>query len=194
MILEGRLTNIRCAIRRRLSFLNKPFYKHFGKRALVYKPFLLSGSKNIEIGDYSFISYGARIEANKIEGKVPSLKIGKGCSIEQRLHLVCTESITIGDNCMISSNCMINDAIHSLDDINIPYNKQKIISKPITIGNNVFIGVGSFIMAGTKLGNNVIVGANSVVKGEFEDNVMVVGAPARIVKRYNKEKKRWEHV
>ena len=194
MILDGRLTRIFCAIQRRLYFLNKPFYKKFGKRALVYRPFFLKGTKYIEIDDYSFVSYGARIELIKQEGKTPSLKIGKGCSIEQRLHLTCGEKITIGNNCMILANTMITDINHDLEIGEKPYNLQLFQTKSVEIGDNVFIGMGSFIMPGTKLGNNVVVGANSVVKGEFKDNVMIVGSPARIVKKYNTEEKRWERV
>lgn len=53
--------------------------------------------------------------------------------------------------------------------------------KPISIGDNCFIGMRTILLPGTKLGNNVIVGAGSVVKGQFPDNVMIAGNPAKII-------------
>lgn len=60
------------------------------------------------------------------------------------------------------------------------------------IGENCFIGYGAAIQAGTVLGRQCIVGANSVVRGEFPDYCVIVGAPARIVKRYNPVSGEWE--
>ena len=50
---------------------------------------------------------------------------------------------------------------------------------PVTIGNNVFIGVRSTILRGSRIGNNVIIGANSVVRGILEDNAVYAGNPVR---------------
>ena len=49
------------------------------------------------------------------------------------------------------------------------------------IGNNVFVGINSIILMGAHIGNNTIVGAGSVVSGEFEDNVVIAGNPAKVV-------------
>ena len=56
------------------------------------------------------------------------------------------------------------------------------ITKPIKIGNNVFIGIGAVIMPGVTIGNNVIVGAKAVVTKNVPDNSVVAGNPARVVK------------
>src|SRR5690554_6001525 len=56
------------------------------------------------------------------------------------------------------------------------------ITKPITIGNNVFIGINSVILPGVKIGNNVVIGACSVVTKDVPDNSVVAGNPARIIK------------
>ena len=50
------------------------------------------------------------------------------------------------------------------------------------IGDNVFIGINSLILMGTKIGNNVIVGGGSVVSGVIPDNVVIAGNPARIIR------------
>ena len=62
------------------------------------------------------------------------------------------------------------------------------------IGKECFIGYGAAIQSGTKLGQHCIVGTNSVVIGEFPDNCVIVGTPARIIKKYNTLTKQWERV
>ena len=60
------------------------------------------------------------------------------------------------------------------------YSKKSTFS-PIFIGNNVFIGICSIMMPGTKIGDNSIVAAGSVVKGDFPDDVVIGGNPARVI-------------
>lgn len=56
------------------------------------------------------------------------------------------------------------------------------ITKPITIGNNVYIGVNSIVLPGVSIGNNVIVGSGSVVTKDLPDNGVYAGNPARYIK------------
>lgn len=56
------------------------------------------------------------------------------------------------------------------------------LTAPITIGNDVYIGIKTIILPGTKIGNRCIVGAGSVVKGEFPDNSVIAGVPAKVIK------------
>jgi len=56
---------------------------------------------------------------------------------------------------------------------------------PIVIGDNVYIGMGAYIMPGVTLGNNVIIGANAVVTHDIPDNSVAVGIPAQVIKNIN---------
>lgn len=51
--------------------------------------------------------------------------------------------------------------------------------KPITIGNNVFLGLGTIVMPGSTIGDNVIIGAGSIVRGKIESNSVYAGVPAK---------------
>ncbi len=53
---------------------------------------------------------------------------------------------------------------------------------PITVGDNVHIGTGAFIMPGVNIGNNVIVGAGAIVTKDIPDNSVAVGVPARVIR------------
>ncbi|WP_265348157.1 DapH/DapD/GlmU-related protein, partial [Enterobacter cloacae] len=75
--------------------------------------------------------------------------------------------------------------------INVPIYQQPMNNKRTTIGENCFIGAGAKILAGTTLGKQCIVGANSVVKGDFPDYCVISGIPAKIIKKYDVESKRW---
>lgn len=56
------------------------------------------------------------------------------------------------------------------------------ITKPITVGDNVYIGNNALLLPGVNLGNNVIIGAGAVVTKDIPDNSVAVGVPARVVK------------
>lgn len=89
------------------------------------------------------------------------------------------EYITIGTDCMFSSNINIfNSDTHQI----IFENKVINTNKSIRIGNHVWIGKNSSILKGTMIGDNVIVGMNSTVTKDIEEGKMVVGNPARVIK------------
>ena len=58
----------------------------------------------------------------------------------------------------------------------------------VTFGDNVFIGCNCIILKGTQLGDNCIVGAGSVVHGIFEDNCVIAGNPAKVIKMLDSDK------
>ena len=102
------------------------------------------------------------------------------------------KSIRIGDNTAIGGNCKILDNdFHPIEyeDRNRLMNDPNggdsdlIPSKPIVIGRNCFIGCNSIILKGTILGDGCVVGAGAVVSGKFEENSIIVGNPAKVIKK-----------
>ena len=88
--------------------------------------------------------------------------------------------IRIGDNAMLGPNCQLLTPLHPLDAIERISGLE--YGAPITIGNNVWLGGGATILPGVTLGDNVVVGAGAVVTKSFEDNVVIAGNPAKIIK------------
>lgn len=72
--------------------------------------------------------------------------------------------------------------------------EQGHILKETSIGEGTFIGYGAAIQAGTILGRHCVVGTNSVVRGIFPDYSVIVGSPAKIVKKYDLDRKEWVRV
>ena len=56
-------------------------------------------------------------------------------------------------------------------------------SREIHIGKNCFIGCNTIILKGTVLGDGCVVGAGAVVSGKFEDNCVITGNPAKVIRR-----------
>lgn len=113
-------------------------------------------------------------------------------SIGQNLHIISGGNLVIKTKTTISANVLITNIDHAYQEINQHILQQPHIIKDTLIGENCFIGYGSVIQAGTVLGKQCIVGANAVVRGVFPDYSVIVGSPAKIVKRYNPQNKIWE--
>ena len=104
------------------------------------------------------------------------------------------EELSIGSNSLFSANVFITNMDHDYKEIGVPVINQEFLSKNTKIGVNCFIGYGVVIQAGTILGDNCVVGANSVLRGEYPKNSVIVGAPGRIVKQWNYQKSEWEKI
>lgn len=156
-------------------------------------PVIVRGGKNAEIviGDNvciksSFMSNLVGLyQRTIICARTPEahIEIGNNVGISGATIYARME-ITIGDNTCIGGNTKIMDNdFHPVEiearnaDI-----KDKIGCKPISIGKNCFIGCNCLILKGTRLGDGCVVGAGSVVSGEFPDNVVIAGNPAKIIR------------
>lgn len=165
----------------------------FGAQTVIISPIKLS-FHSTRIGERVYIGHHARIEAVRQHQQhffSPKIEIGDYVSIEQRIHLTCAENIKIGKGTCITSDVMITDIDHEYRVIDQCIQQQDLIVNPTIIGEGCFIGSGVKINAGTVLGKQCIVGANSVVRGTFPDYCVIVGAPAKIIKRYCFDSKQW---
>lgn len=125
-----------------------------GSRLLIEQPFHCDYGANIEVGDNFYANFNLVIlDANKV---------------------------IIGDNVFIAPNVGLHTSGHPLDvrrrNAGLEY------AKPITIGNNVWIGAGVNVMPGVRIGDNSVVGAGSVVTRDVPPHVVAAGVPCRVIK------------
>lgn len=155
----------------------------------IGKPIYISNPKKLKFGKRCRIYPGLRAE---FVGNTSSINIGENVSIGQNFHVVSyIENLKIGNNVTISGNVLITNCDHSYASIDTHILDQPLIMKHTEIGDGCFIGYGAVIQAGTTLGKQCIVGANSVVRGKFPDYSVIAGAPAKIVKMYDRSSKSW---
>lgn len=89
--------------------------------------------------------------------------------------------LSIGEYCKITGGTIILAHDYSRSVIRRRYGDILGEAGKTVIGNNVFIGMNSVILMGTKVGNNCIIGAGSIVKGTFPDDCVIAGNPAKVV-------------
>jgi maltose O-acetyltransferase len=121
----------------------------------IEAPFYCDYGYNIEVGENFYANHGCIIlDVNKVK---------------------------IGDNVLFGPNVQIYTAAHPIDPGERLTGKE--FGKPVSIGNNVWVGGASIICPGVKIGNNVTIGAGSVVTKDVPDNVIAVGNPCRAIRR-----------
>lgn len=137
------------------------FYASFGCKTKIVKPMRILGKKNMFIGKHVHILNGARLEAiSEYAGKKlkPKLVIGDRTTIEQCCHIIATDELVIGKDCVFSAFVYIADCNHQYIP-GIRINDTELEVKKTKIGDGVFIGIGARIMPGVTLGDGCVVGA-----------------------------------
>lgn len=124
-----------------------------------------------------------KISPNGYAKKI-GVKLGKNVKFYgMKPNMFSTEPwlISIGNDCYITANCtfVTHDGGTLILRKEVP---DLELTAPISIGNDVYIGLNTTILPGTKIGNRCVVGACSLVKGEFPDNSVIAGVPAKVIK------------
>lgn len=134
-----------------------------------------------------FIGEGVWIEAPFFCDYGENISIGQNTFVNMNCIFLDDHKIRIGENGLIAPHVQIYTAVHPLkasDRIIDDGSGSKYLtsSKPVSIGDNVWIGGNSVIFPGVEIGNNVTVGAGSVVVKSLPDNVLAYGNPCVIQK------------
>ncbi|MCO7137096.1 sugar O-acetyltransferase [[Clostridium] leptum] len=138
----------------RLSLLKELFQEVGDDNIGIEPPFHCDYGHNIKVGKHFFANFG--------------------CMILD----VCP--VTIGDYCLIGPGVHIYAATHPLDP---EIRKQGLeCGKPVTIGNNVWIGGHSVINPGVTIGDNAVIASGSVVTKDVPANTVVGGCPAKVLR------------
>lgn len=163
----------------------------------------------IDIRGKQFIDFGLRLTTGRFcrfeafsSDKNVVMRFGNDIQLNDMVHITAMKNVCIGNHVLIASKVYISDCSHGYykgindfdsDPETIPTERAYQI-QPVVIEDNVWIGEGVSILPGSVIGRGTIIGANSVVNGVLPPYVIAVGAPARVIKYYNFELKKWQKV
>jgi len=173
--------------------LNLHRYARLEKRAFIECPFILTGQKSISLGEGVKIWPFARIEVFTGSKLAPALIIGEYTTIQPFVHIGVADKVTIGKHCLIASNVYISDHDHntSLPRSDPLYKNDYLQTAPVTIGPNVWIGEKANILKGVSIGESSIIGAGSTVTKDIPSYCIAAGSPAKIIKVWDADLKKW---
>jgi len=172
------------AIARKISFFFKLWYRvrygHrviFGRRVIVNHKFVFKGKGRLVIGDDANLwSHG---EKNGFYTFSPGALIHVGArSRLNGITVQCKKQVFIGDDCLIGSAMLIDTDFHSVnfENRNEP---SHIKSKPIKIGDKVWLAGQSAVLKGVTIGDRAVVGFRAVVTKDVPPDTIVAGNPAK---------------
>lgn len=106
------------------------------------------------------------------------IQIGKNVFINHACSFLDMGAITIEDDVLIGPKVNLITENHPLD----PADRRALITKPVLVKRNAWIGAGATILPGVTVGRNSVVAAGAVVAADVPDNTVVGGVPAKIIK------------
>lgn len=107
--------------------------------------------------------------------------LSEGVFINYGVTILDSAEVRIGAGTMIGPNCQLITVTHPVDDHEMRAGGWE-IAKPITIGENVWLGTAVTVLPGVSIGDNAVVGARAVVTRDVPAGAVVVGSPARVVR------------
>ncbi|MDN3269206.1 sugar O-acetyltransferase [Streptomyces sp. MA15] len=134
----------------------------------VLAELLGSVGEDVEIRPPLYVDYGSNIS------------IGARTFVNYHLTALDVAAITIGEDCQIGPNVQLLTPTHPVEPQ--PRRDKLEAARPITIGDNVWIGGGAIVCPGVTVGDNAVIGAGAVVTKDIPANVVAVGNPARPVR------------
>lgn len=153
------------------------------------------GGERIRIGTNSVIGAGSELLVYEKHFNRPldsKLVIGRHVRITARCRITCAGTITIGDDTLLAPDVFITDHNHGMDpEAPGGYSPQDITAKNVIIGKGVWLGQRVCVLPGVTVGDHSIVGANSVVTHDIPPYSIAVGAPARVIKKWDFDRKCW---
>lgn len=165
---DEQLVKDRRTAKRLLRQLNVTEYLVTKTAKQVIKQLIPNGTKSLYIEPPFHCDYGYNITC------------GERVYFNVNCVVLDVAKVIIGNDVMFAPGVQLYTATHPVDK---ELRKTLEYGKPITIGNDVWIGGGTIILPGITIGNNCVIGAGSVVTKDVPDNSMAVGNPAKVIKK-----------
>ncbi len=167
-------------------------YFQIGKNVEIHNARCIHLGKMTGIGDNTYlgpvVSYAG-------EDYTPVIKIGDGTWVGKNCSIAAVYGVEIGKDVLFAGHVHITDHSHGFELPDIPIVKQKLISKGrIIIEDQCWLGFSCEILSGVHIGRHSVVAARAVVTKDVPAYSIVAGNPAKVVKQFNVDTKRWERI
>ncbi len=110
--------------------------------------------------------------------------LGEGTYLNFNCTILDTERVTIGKRCWIAPNVQIYAATHPVDAVE---RRERCLAKPVTVGDDVWLGGGVILCPGVTIGDRTVIGAGSVVTRDIPSDSVAFGNPCRVHRTLNRE-------
>jgi acetyltransferase-like isoleucine patch superfamily enzyme len=155
-----------------------PLYQHRGCHSNIYR------SVRMDTPPYRKFSLGHHSVVESfccVNNAVGDVIIGNHTRIG--IHNTIIGPVTIGNHVNLAQGITVTALNHNFKDTSKRIDEQGISTKPVVIGNDVWIGANAVVLPGVTIGRHVVVAAGAVVTDNVPDNVVVGGVPAKIIKQ-----------
>ena len=157
----------------------------------IVRPRYISIGDNVTIGRNTDIF----IHPDDPETREAIIEIGNHVHIGINNIIGARKKIVLEENVLLGPHVMIGDHSHQYEDVGLPIQFQGVTERgPVRIERDSWIGANVFILPRVTIGRHAVIGANSVVHQDIPAYSVAVGAPARVIKQYDFEKKQWVKV
>jgi acetyltransferase-like isoleucine patch superfamily enzyme len=175
-----------------LGIYRKQMSKQISKRSFIANKVQFLGIHNIEIQDNCTIGENTTFTVNDRSDKEIRLKIGSNTYIGRNNFFSVGNYVNIGPYCIFGNNCSFVSSDHVFDTPLVPYALSgNSTQKGIKVGANCWIGINVPVVGDVEIGHGSIIGANALIVRDVPPFSIVVGNPARIIKRYDFRLEKW---
>ncbi|CAN5613815.1 hypothetical protein BH20ACT2_BH20ACT2_20620 [soil metagenome] len=155
--------------------------------ARITPPALITIGAGVTINEHAWISV-----TPAVEGHIPDLRIGDRTLIDRLCHIACVGTIHIGADVLIAERVLVGDTFHQYKDVTTPVIAQPMaVPEPVIIGDGAYLGLGAIVLPGVTVGAQAYVGTGAVVTRDVEPATLVVGNPARPIRRHDPSTGTW---
>lgn len=154
-----------------------PFYQRRGRGSKIYP------SVRMDTPPYRCFSLGSHSVVESfscINNAVGDVLIGKHTRIG--LHNTIIGPVTIGDHVNLAQGITVTALNHNFADTTKRIDEQGITTRPVVIGDDVWIGANAVILPGVTIGRHAVIAAGAVVTKDVPEKTLVGGVPAKIIK------------
>jgi len=157
----------------------------FQERSLIFVETEVEG-ESIALGNHNTVSAYALLRSHG-----GTINIGDHNFVGERVQIQGRGGVDIGNHCMIAAGTFISSSSHDFSEPEALSFLKRELPARTTIGDFVWIGTNSVVVAGVNIGHHSIIAAGTIVRNDVEPFTIVGGNPGRVIKRYSHSEREW---